>query len=97
MLRSVTYSSGCESVPSAFQKSAAFLDWLSNYQLVIKQGVLGRDISSSYSSTVNKPYKRDEERSNVAAHYDDKYSNEHLRNCCFQIQTLPVKFKISRR
>jgi hypothetical protein len=63
----------------------------------MKQGVLGRDISSSYSSTINKPYKRDEERSKVAARYHDNYSNEHLRKYCFQIQTLPVKFSLFQR
>jgi len=51
----------------------------------MKQGVLGRDIGSSYSCTVNKSYKRNEDRSNVAAHYHDNYSNEQLRHCYFQI------------
>jgi hypothetical protein len=42
-------------------KGAEFLHWLSNYQLVKKQGILERDISSSHSFTVSKSHKRDEE------------------------------------
>lgn len=44
----------------------------------MKQGILGRDISSSYSSTEIKPYKRYEKCTNDAVYYHHNYGNAHI-------------------